>query len=74
MCETISTKTVTTREERTCFGCCEVIAKGTKTHTYKTRGDGRIYTIYLCRKCCETVNQIGYGESYVAGELKEMWV
>jgi len=73
MCRTIETTIVKIRKDRSCFGCCELFKKGTGLFACKTVGAGRIHTIHLCDKCHEAAKKFSYGESFLMGELKELW-
>lgn len=53
MCQTIKVKVVTLRKRRYCFGCRKLWEVGHSMSTHVTRGDGRIYTLYLCGSCQE---------------------
>ena len=67
MCLTLRSKVVTTRKAHRCFGCGEEWPAGSQMHAEVTRGDGRVYTLYLCDECHAVVP--AYGEVYYEGEL-----
>ncbi len=73
MCQMISKKAVTTRKPQQCFGCEAVPNAGTTMLAMKTRGDGKIYTLYLCARCEEARSRLDGGDTYSQGELRELW-
>lgn len=73
MCHAIDTKLVETRRDHRCFGCEWPFPASSMLYAHKIRGDGRIYTLYLCARCNEASEELGYDDTYQRGELKELW-
>ena len=73
MCQEIKRARVHIRKGRNCFGCETPISKGATLWASTQRGDGRLYTIYLCNRCFAVSRTLDYGQSYGEGELRELW-
>lgn len=74
MCEHIGSKEVRIRKSRSCFGCEGWMKVGTLMKAMTTRGDGRIYTLYLCARCQEAETKMGWRDyPYHQGDLRELW-
>ena len=74
MCHTLRSKKVITRKGHKCFGCEEYYPKGNRMRVETTLGDGRIYDLYLCRRCQEAADTyVKYGDVYYQGDLRELW-
>lgn len=76
MCTTLKSTTVRIRKDRRCFGCETVFTKGSELRCHLTRGDGRLYSIYLCERCDKAAanhQKMSHGECFLQGELREFW-
>lgn len=67
----ISSKTVKTRKEHTCFGCRRKMPKGSKLERITSVDGGDISTNYWCNVCQSYWNEhMEYGDEIGFGELK----
>lgn len=69
-------KTVTTRKEHECFGCCEKFPKGSKMEYNVTVDQGDFGSYYLCLDCVEKLKEIEnwvFEDGFSAGEIKQYY-
>lgn len=75
MCVLLREKQVCIRKARVCFGCEALVAAGTTMSAQTNRGDGRIYTLYLCARCQEAEKAMPWIDyPFHQGHLKELWI
>jgi len=75
-CYTLRTKTVLTRKDRQCFGCCKLFPSGCVFTIHTVIGIDEIYNMYLCEEC-EDISEQCSEDIYIEGELKrisERWM
>ena len=69
---TIRTKAVRIRKPRKCFGCLDLLKKGSVGHTQTITDNGQIYDVTVCPACYAYIQgHIGYDDCFCEGELKE---
>lgn len=67
MCTIIRDKKVRVRKIQTCHGCALRIPNGKVVRAQTSRGDGSIYTLYLCDECQERTKD--WGKPILFGDL-----
>lgn len=67
----ISMKKVKTRTDHICFGCCEMIPKGSPAWVQVNSDCGKIYSLHTCLHCEDIMQQKEFKESFFENELDE---
>jgi hypothetical protein len=69
----ITTRFPKARKDHRCFGCLEVIPKGTVHHLDVCVDGGQIFSTRMCDACLEYLKDMDYGpdDSFCEGDLRE---
>lgn len=70
MSEVIGRRIVKTRKPHVCFGCGREFLSGS-TMERSCVVDGILWTCYLCTTCQEASSELGWGDDYGFGDLRE---
>ena len=62
---------VKVRRNHDCFGCYAKIPKGTKADIQVRAYDGKLFTLYLCKKCKEKHLKMCPEDEFSAGDLMD---
>lgn len=68
--DVIGRKMITTRKPHVCFGCGRPFPPKTKMERSAVVDDV-MWTCYLCETCVDVSQELGYGDEYGFGELRE---
>ena len=78
MSKLLSWKTVKTKKDYKCWGCCKKYSAGTEMIRASYTDSGTAYTIYWCKICEEYMRKYskyedGYGQGEIYENDKETW-
>ena len=69
----IRSKKVTIRKARTCFGCLDMLEKGTKANVRTVTDSGQIFDVTLCDSCRAYIyKNFTCDDEFYEGDLKEL--